>query len=168
MREKSKSMIAYVLLILFGAVYLIQTFSIKKVNINTIADSFLPRVACICMMLLCAYQMAKGLIKQAKTRESTALSKEKWQVVLTRLKKIGVLLVVLAVAVALLKSLGFVIDMALLLFVLFFLFTPKEKRTKKQLILYGISSPLISLFVYYVFLKVFSVLLPAGILKMLG
>lgn len=162
--EKRKNVIAYAALIAFGIVFYLQTLKIKKMEINTIPDSFIPQAACILMIVLCIIQ----LIRSAAEKKTDSVQEEDKQTEREKLKKVGILCVVFALAVALMKPLGFVIDIALLLFTLFMMLAPKEERTKKKMLIFAVISPVITFAVFYVFLNVFSALLPMGVLKFLA
>lgn len=74
-------------------------------------------------------------------------------------------LLLLFVYILLLKPVGFVITSIVYMFVQMLLFVPKELMTKKRLILFGMISVILPIAVNLLFVNVFSLILPAGILS---
>lgn len=74
-------------------------------------------------------------------------------------------LLLLFVYILLLKPVGFVITSILYLFVQMYLFVPKPLVTKKRLLLFGVISVILPIAVNLLFVNVFSLILPAGILS---
>lgn len=81
------------------------------------------------------------------------------------LKGFGATLALLLVYVLLLKPVGFVITSIVYLFLQMCLFVPAEKRTKKNYILFAVISVVMPFAVNWLFVNVFALILPAGILK---
>lgn len=81
------------------------------------------------------------------------------------LKGFGATLVLLFLYVLLLKPVGFVITSIVYLFLQMCLFVPAEKKTKKNYILFAVISVVMPFAVNWLFVNVFALILPAGILK---
>ena len=81
------------------------------------------------------------------------------------IKGFAATMVLLFVYILLLKPVGFVITSIVYLFLQMCLFVPAEKRTKKSYILFAVISVVVPFAVNWLFVNVFALILPAGILK---
>lgn len=82
-----------------------------------------------------------------------------------RLKTFLATLGLLLVYVIALKPIGFVICSMVYMFLQMLLFVPEDKRTKKNLIIFAVISVVAPIAINALFVNVFSLILPAGILK---
>lgn len=74
-------------------------------------------------------------------------------------------LFLLFIYILLLKPVGFVITSILYMFIQMYLFVPKTLVTKKRLMLFGVISVILPIAVNLLFVNVFSLILPTGILS---
>ncbi len=153
-------------LLIFGAIFFYGTFKIKPGRAATIADSFVPRVAVLTMMALLVVLLVQAIKKQQaeasqRTPEQKAAARAE-----TKRFALRVLFVtaVMGVSVYLMDKLGFVLSMTFYLLCLFIGLAENGKRRWKVIIPLALLFPVL-LFILY--LDVFSVLLPPGIMKFL-
>lgn len=162
MFKKYKDAILGIAVILLGIGLYIMSFGIKSVALNLIKADFFPRLIAGLFVILGLILLATGL-KKAKTYV------EPEEKVLPFWKNDGTVsmletLLLIAVYMLLMKSVGFIIMTFLYLVAQMFVMTPKEKRTKKNLLLFVGISLVASFGIYLLFVRVFYLMLPAGIL----
>lgn len=162
MFKKYRDVILGAFVILLGVGLYIMSFGIKSVALNLIKADFFPRLIAGLFVILGAILLAMGL-KEAKTYvEPEKKEAPFW-------KNDGTIsmletLALIAVYVLLIKSVGFIIMTFLYLLAQMYVLTPKEKRTKKNLLLFIAISFITSFGIYLLFVRVFYLMLPAGIL----
>ena len=156
----------YSFLLVFCGVFFYGTFFIKAGRAKTVSDSFVPRLtiglmAILLVILLVKAIMASKTARAAMTDEEKAKEKEELKYFASRM---GILIVILTATIIMMQKLGFIIAMSFYLLVMF-IWLAEDKKPKWKVIL-----PIALLFplaLFMVYLRVFSVLLPAGVLKFL-
>lgn len=149
-------------LILLGTVILFASRNIKRMAGVSVGSDFFPKIAAAMLLvfgvvIIIAFFRGRPDRSPAAAEESDAaedVTKTDWKAPL-------VSVVLLAIYVGLLAKVGFIIMTMLYLFVQTIVLAPKEKR---NYLLFGILSLVVTLIVYYVFVHVLSVMLPIGLL----
>ena len=163
--EYKKNLIPGIVLPIFSIIYLVVTSQIKKfsgVGSDPLGARAIPYLWGISLLVLSLILVVRGIkqrnlaIKNNTLVKSelnfTGMIKENREIVLT--------FVSLAVYIALLEPVGFLIMTAVYLFVQTLILTPKEKR---NYIVTLITSIVIAVALDYVFVCLLNVLLPLGI-----
>jgi len=147
--------------------FMYATFVIKKGRAATIGDAFVPRIVIGLLIVLLAILLAQAIRNRVRESRAEISPEVKAEQRAKTGKAIGSFLfvsAVMALSVYMMKSLGFVIAMTFYLLCLFIGLTKKEERNWKVILPIGLLFPVV-LFILY--LRVFSILLPAGVLKFL-
>ena len=155
MFEKSKDIISGITLILIGAIMFVSTFSIKVISGMSvgITSDFVPKIATIAMVIFGAFILVDGLKKYKEyTDERVNKSSVNRNVIAT--------LIIIGTYIFLINLLGFIVSTTLYLFIQCNILAPKEKRNKA---LFLIISVVTAIIVYYLFSRVFLLMLPLGI-----
>ncbi len=163
--EYKKNLIPGIVLTIFSIIYLVLTSQIKKfsgLGSDPLGARAIPYLSVISLLVLSLILVVRGIkqrnlaIKNNTLVKSelnfTGMIKENREIVLT--------FVSLAVYIALLEPVGFLIMTAVYLFVQTLILTPKEKR---NYIVTLITSIVIAVALDYVFVCLLNVLLPLGI-----
>lgn len=151
---KISEVIFNMFLFLAGIVLLISAQSIEVGAAMGQGGDFLPKLCSVFWVIISGLMLASSAFKY------TAQSEEKGNI-----KGFLLTLVLLFLYVLLLKPIGFVITSSLYMFLQMLLFVPGELINKKRLILFAVISILLPVLVNLLFANVFSLILPAGILK---
>lgn len=163
MLKKYKEAFCGIFLILLAAGLFIASFSIRSVALNLIKADFFPRLCAGLFLILGIIQTGIGL-SQAKEYQpgldEATLPFWKDDRTVSMLET----LVLITVYVLLLKPVGFVVSTFIYLIAQMYVLTPKDKRTKRNIVLFIVISLIASLAIYLLFVKVFYLMLPAGIL----
>ncbi len=162
MFKKYKDVILGLALIFLGSGLYILSFGIKSVALNLIKADFFPRLIAGLFVILGAILLVTGLKKSRSYVEPTEKELPFW-------KNDGTIsmletLALIALYVLLMKSVGFVIMTFVYLVAQMYVLTPKDKRTKKNLLLFIVISLIASFGIYLLFVRAFYLILPAGIL----
>ena len=163
MIKKYKDVFCGGALILLGAGLYAASFGIKSVALNLIRADFFPRLDAALLMLLGVVLAAGGLAKARHFQPSSEEAIPFW-------KNDGTVsmletLALIALYLFTLKPVGFLLSTFVYLILQMFVLAPREKRGKKDIALYVFISAVTALAVYLVFVKVFYLMLPAGILR---
>ena len=163
--EYKKNLIPGIVLTIFSIIYLVLTSQIKKfsgLGSDPLGARAIPYLWGISLLVLSLILVVRGIkqrnlaIKNNTLVKSelnfTGMIKENREIVLT--------FVSLAVYIALLEPVGFLIMTAIYLFIQTLILTPKEKR---NYIVTLITSIVIAVALDYVFVCLLNVLLPLGI-----
>lgn len=160
-----RDLIPGTILFVFSAIYYRLAFDIKVfkgIGSTPLTAQFMPKFWGICMMLLSAILIVRGLKARRKAiaaacaeagTPKTSFWYENYPVVLT--------FVLLAIYIWLLSSVGFIICSAVYMFLEMMILCPEGKRTY---ILPVIISVIFAVGLDYIFVVLLRVLLPAGIL----
>lgn len=146
---------------LFSVFLYAESYNMDVSKADPIGPQMFPRVVAICIALLAVWQV----IKNRRDQELTTADSESTET--HRRLNIPILLTV-ALLIAyplLLESAGFILLTAIYIFCQIFLLLPKGSiHKKKEVIIAAAVSVLFSLCVYFLFNKVFQIILPAGLL----
>lgn len=167
MKNSKLEIPVYSFFLAFCAVFFYGTFKIKTGRAATVSDAFLPRIVVVLMMVLLVILLVQAILKRReenaakKSAEEKAAEKVKTKQYVT---KILFVTLVMGITVYMMDTLGFIIAMTFFLLCMFIGLAEKGKRRLKISLPIALIFPIV-LFILY--LEVFSVLLPAGILKFL-
>lgn len=169
MSKLKKDKIIGLFLIAFGAFILYFSTGIKMINGASygVGSAFFPRICGVFLILLGAALSVGDIVKNKKSIETgTAAPVEDCsKMCLASLIRMSVTIVTLVLFVALLRTVGFLICAIFMQFVLMVTLAPEQKRTRKNILGYLIISICTALIIDLLFVKVFDLILPAGILK---
>ena len=165
MKKKKLKLCVFALLLVFCLVYFYGTFRMKPSEAKTIADSFMPRVVVIGLAAMILIMIRRTLAEaKAAASGSPEEKSEEARERTTFLIRILFIIAVFVISIACMEKLGFVISMCFFLLAMFLGGTPKEQRNYFILVPLAVILPL---GVFLLFLNVFSILLPPGILLFL-
>lgn len=161
--KKYKDVFCGGVLILLGAGLYAASFGIKSVALNLIKADFFPRLDAALLTLLGVILAAGGLVKarRCQTTEEERVPFWKNDGTVSMLETLGLI----ALYLFALKPVGFLLSTFVYLTAQMFILAPREKRGKKDIALFVFLSAVTALAVYLVFVKVFYLMLPAGILR---
>ena len=162
MFKKYKDVFCGSILILLGAGLYIASFGIKSVALNLIKADFFPRLDAALLVILGVILVVTGLAKSryCQANEEKEIPFWKNDGTVSMLETLGLI----ALYIFALKPVGFVIATFVYLVAQMYVLTPREKRTRRNTVLFAVISLVTSVAVYLVFVKVFYLMLPAGIL----
>lgn len=149
---------------IFAAAFFLATFTFKLVEMpNTFDAAFVPRVLGVIVFCCAAAVMFRGWSAWQKcSPEEKAKLKEKEAADKGGIIRCWLVALVLVLAAASLKKLGFILTMP---WMMFFLFIIVEQKEKRNYLLYAALSIVSPILIFFVFYYGFSQLLPMGILK---
>ena len=134
--------------------------NVKTLDVSSFGSGFFPSVVAVLLAITSIVIIVGGVAKAKKLepepKTAAAASDEKprlWGVVGT--------FIVMAGYALLLSTLGFLTTTTLYLFIQINLLSPKDSRRQ---LMFAIISVVSSVVIYYTFVKVFNLMLPAGIL----
>lgn len=147
--------------LLFSIGVWIASFSIKHLVVARIGSAFVPRLAAtllaILSILLILHSVLQAPGDSLKVEESTD---QEMEAASKRKKRVRLTFLLILFYLIFLEPIGFLITTSLYLFFQFWVLT----RRKPNLPLYGTLAVSTSVIIYYLFVKVFVLFLPAGIL----
>ena len=162
-QEARSNVICGVLAQLFSIGFYLETYHFRLVkNVNTVNAAFFPRVIA-CVVFFCATLLVIQGVKQYRSlsAEEKTISPEEWAKNREGLFRIAQVFVILLAAAILFRTLGFLLTMPWMMFLLFVVLEKKENRRYGLYLAFSILTPL---FMFAVFYYAFSTLLPMGIL----
>lgn len=151
--KKNNDLLSGIIFFIVAGVYFISAFQIKQFPDGFISSDFIPKILGAVLMILSVLQIISS-IKGKKGR--TIQQKDK-----KPKKEVFITLILLIVYIAFLKPVGFPVMTTVYIFFQSLLFTPKEKRKP---VFAAILSIVFSVTVYLIFVRCFTLTLPAGIL----
>lgn len=152
---KISEVIFNMVLFLAGILLLISAQSIEVGAAMGQGGDFLPKLCSLFWVIISGLMLASSVFK------STAQSEDKKGNITGFL----LTLLLLFLYVLLLKPIGFVITSSFYMFLQMMLFVPRELIDKKRLLIFVVVSVLLPVLVNLLFANVFSLILPAGVLK---
>lgn len=163
MFKKYRDVFCGCILILLAMGLYIASFGIKSVALNLIKADFFPRLDAALLAILGIVLAVTGLKKARQPQPAGEKEAPFWKNdgTVSMLETLGLI----ALYIFALKPAGFIIATFLYLMVQMFVLTPKEKRTRRNMAVFVGVSLVTSFAVYFVFTKVFYLMLPAGILR---
>ncbi|SNS70703.1 Tripartite tricarboxylate transporter TctB family protein [Anaerovirgula multivorans] len=154
MSEKQKDILSSMIFLIIGVAVFAYSATIQTVIKADVGPAFAPKIVTMGIIILAVVKL--GLSIKKNTPEYTKKS-TKNENTLNGLLTI----VALGLYVALFNVLGFIISSALYLFFQMYLLMSAEKR---NYIIMGIISITVPVCIYFLFVKAFSLMLPAGLL----
>lgn len=161
MNIAKKNVYSGIFFFLFSVFLYAESYNMSVSKADPIGPQMFPRVVALCIALLAVWQ----IIKNCRDQKLAAVDSESTE----NRKKLNIpILLTIALLIAyplLLESVGFIILTSIYLFCQIFLLLPKGSiRNKREVITAAAVSVLFSLLLYFLFNKVFQIILPAGIL----
>ena len=141
--------------IALGVALISASTHIKSLDVSRFGSGFFPAIVAILFMIL-GLVIFVGGIKQARGPDQKVEKDGK-----PRMWAVFATFVLMAAYATFLPSIGFLISTALYLFIQMLLLVPNDRR---NFLAFGIISIVTSVVVYYTFVEVFQLMLPAGIL----
>lgn len=134
---------------------------VKTLAVSSIGSGFFPSVVSVLLAITSIAIIAGGIVQArkpdpspaSKARASTEEKPRVWGVIGTFALMAGYALLI--------SKLGFLITTTLYLFVQMNILSPKQSRRQ---LMFAIIAVLAAVIIYYTFVKVFNLMLPAGIL----
>lgn len=163
MLKKYKEALCGIFLIVLAIGLFILSFGIKSVALNLIKADFFPRLCAALFLILGLIQTGVGLAeakKYAPDQEEAALPFWKDDRTVSMLETLALIMFY----ILMMKPVGFAISTFLYLVAQMYVLTPKEKRTRCNVVLFVVISLISASLIYLLFVKVFYLMLPAGIL----
>lgn len=153
--KKVSEAILYTVLFIAGIALWISAQGIEAGAAMGQGGDFMPKLCAVIWVILSGLLLVTGIF--GKGAEEKAAGGNTRAFFMT--------LALLFFYVLLLKPVGFVITSSLYMFAQMVLFVPKELINKKRLVLFAAISIILPILVNLLFVNVFSLILPAGILK---
>ena len=153
MLKKYKDVFCGSALILLGVGLYIASFGIKSVALNLIKADFFPRLDAALLVILGLILVVTGLAKARHYQPAKEKDIPFWKNdgTISMLETLGLI----ALYIFALKPVGFVIATFVYLVAQMYVLAPREKRTRKNMVLFVVISLITSIVVYLVFVKVF-------------
>lgn len=163
--EYKKNLYPGIVLTSFSAIFLILTSQIKKfsgLGADPLGARAIPYLWGISLLFLSIILVLRGIKQRKLAIQSNTYQKSEFNVMqkLKESREIALTFVSLAVYVALLEPIGFLIMTAIYLYVQTLILTPVEKR---KYVLTLVTSIVMAVALDYIFVCLLNVLLPQGI-----
>ena len=153
--KRVSDIVIHMVLLIFGVGLWVSAQGIEVGAAMGQGGDFMPKLCATIWVLLSALLLVSSFIEKKSEKEKSEGS----------VKGFFATLVLLFVYILLLKPVGFVITSILYMFVQMLLFVPKEQLEKKRIVSFAVISVILPILVNLLFVHVFSLILPAGILK---
>lgn len=156
--QRYRDVIAGAVFLAISAVMFWLTFYFKRLTLTKIGSDFVPKIVFGMLMVLSIVLIVQSLQKlkhQPKSNTEAEAQKSSGQ------SRVWITLILIAAYIAMMSYLGFMISTVLYLFIQFAVLAEKGSRRYG---LFAIIAVLTASITYVVFLKVFQLMLPAGIL----
>ena len=156
MKKKYWDLASGIFLLVFSIVLFIGAQNVKTLSISSVGSGTFPSFISVLLAIVSVVIIVGGAKKAREPDEKQTQNNEKqrfWAVLAT----FGIM----ALYALLMPKVGFIITTIAYLFAQMYIMAAKEHQKP---ILFGIISIVTSVSVYYMFVKVFSLMLPAGIL----
>lgn len=159
-----KDALAAAVLLLIFAFFLSSSEHIQVMIASSVDAKFFPIVICSFAMVLCAINVAVGIVRGNRLRRAEAgWEEQSGQVDKEAAVKSALSIAWIIVYLALIEPLGFVLASALYLFGQIMLLS---QRGKRRPLLYLVIAAAVSLACYLFFRNVFYLMLPSGLLPL--
>ncbi len=152
MSNKTRDLLCGILFLAVGAFMFQQSLGIEPIIAKEVGSGFVPKVIASVFICLSVLLVVLTLLKPHKT-ESVAKNED--------IKGGVVTIAMLAAYVLLFDKLGFILSSALYLFAQILIFSNDQNR---KLPLFGAIAVVTPVVIYFLFVKAFELMLPAGIL----
>lgn len=157
MLKRNKDIISGTILLIISIIYFIATFNVRQLEIAKFGARFIPQIIALTLFLSSFIIIVLG-IKKAKNWDKLIENNEaKWK---PNRGVIGTIFM-LGIYIFFLEKIGFIIMTIIYLFGQITILANKEDRNLTLTLIISIIS---SVTIYYLFLKIFTVILPEGIL----
>ncbi len=151
-KKNIKDMVIYLVLIIVGVALFVSAQTIEVGATMGKGGDFMPKL-CTTVWLILSVLLFFSELKKTEKSET-----------INQMSGLLISLALLFVYIFFLDILGFVIMSMLYLFAQMFLFLPKSQRNKKQYITLALIAVISPIAVNWLFVNVFSLILPTGIL----
>ncbi|MGL5434797.1 MAG: tripartite tricarboxylate transporter TctB family protein [Lachnospiraceae bacterium] len=155
-KTKLEELIICLALVVFGVALVVSAQSIQTGVTMGQGGDFMPKLCSKLWLLISALLLITTMIKP----EERFLIKEAVQ-----LRGFLATMTILLVYGLALKPVGFVISSIVYMLVQMIIFVPDDKRSTKMYLIFAVISVIMPILVNMLFVDVFSLVLPAGILK---
>ena len=150
MTDKKRNLIVSFMFMAFGVFLLVESMGIKHMMKNDVGSGFFPKIIAIVMIAVSVIRLIMTLLEPSgETNTSDSDMVGGW---------LSILLIVAYVMAF--RSVGFIIDTVIYLFIQMLILTPKEKR---NMLMIGIISIIAPICIYTLFTYVINTPLPKGI-----
>lgn len=162
--NQSKDVLTGSVIVTLGLLLFVATLGVKDFAAVGVGATFLPRIAAGLFVFLGAVMLIAALrstpTKPGRTRSTTETT-EKPAKVFGGIGAVLLSFVLMSLYVGLMDKLGFILTSTAYIFVQTLILT---KGAPRQYLRFGLLALLTSVGVYYLFVKAFQVMIPAGIL----
>jgi putative tricarboxylic transport membrane protein len=161
--EKKRDLIVGAVFLVFSAAVFIATFSIRRLVVARIGSAFVPQLAAVLLGGLSILLIVQSLLalRSASGKSGPEQTAEQDKAEIKRRNfSVAATLFLLLVYLVLLQPVGFLLTTSIYLFAQFIVLS----RKKPNYPLYAVLAAGSSVIIYYLFVKVFILFLPAGIL----
>lgn len=158
MNDKKISIISSIICLVYGISIYIGSSTIHSDNPNGVGADFMPRIIGSIIICLSLFIVISTIVSMKKGQNDS----EPKEAIDSGTRKTIMTIVLLIAYAFLLKYTGFVITSIVYLILQMIILADKVR--KKDLLLYGVISVITPLLVNYVFVHIFSLMLPSGIL----
>lgn len=153
--NKYKDLISGICGLIFSVALYVLSVQIGMIENTTIGADFFPKIVAVILFAMFAIVTYRG-VKQVKNP-----GEEKKLDYTPNYKGVAILFAAMIVYAALLKPVGFIITSILFLTLAIVLMTKKEEMKPVK---FGIITVIAVLFIYFIFMEVFGIRIPKGIL----
>ncbi|MBE6904981.1 tripartite tricarboxylate transporter TctB family protein [Marasmitruncus massiliensis] len=161
MLTKHKDLISGIFLLILGVVMFASAQTIPTGAEMGASSAFMPKVVSVMLIICGALVAIQGRPRKEYVPSEGGKAKDSGR---SNYKALVLSLIALVAYIALMPGVGFIITTIVYLFVQILIFAPKEKKTKRNLVLFGIVSIIFAITVYFIFVYGFALMLPSGIL----
>lgn len=163
--HKNRDVISGIALLVCALILYWMSFDIRSISTATIKADAFPRLDAIFIGVLGLIILISGIKDARKAKQSPQDTQDAspsfWSVGGNRC--LVYTLVLIALYVGFLDAIGFIITSIVYLIAQMWVLAPNDKRTLKDIGLYALIAVITSCSLYYLFVNVFYLLLPAGI-----
>ncbi|MGE4282863.1 MAG: tripartite tricarboxylate transporter TctB family protein [Clostridia bacterium] len=160
LQEKYKDIIAGVACLIVSVWMFVLTFNIKRLTVSRIGSEFVPRIVFSLLILLSLTLIVQGIINLSKHKKGLQQD-TKENLAATPRHSLYLTILLITMYIVLLKKVGFLITTA---FYLFFQFLVLAEKDRRRYGLFALIAVLTSSIIYFLFYKVFQLMLPRGLL----
>ncbi len=158
--KRYSDLISGSVLLILGVAIFIGSFSIKRLTVSLVGAAFLPQIVSVLIFAFSIPILVSGVRNlRADIVEVPDSPEEKTDI---NHSATWLTILLLIVYVALYKQIGFIVMSILYLFLQMVILAPKSRR---NYLLFGIMAVGVPLIIYFSFIKIFYLMLPAGILN---
>ncbi|MEY8339244.1 tripartite tricarboxylate transporter TctB family protein [Lachnospiraceae bacterium 62-35] len=153
--SKYKDLISGICGLIFSTALYLLSIQIGRKESTAIGADFLPKIVAVIMFAMFIIVTYRG-VKQVKSQ-----TQEKPLGYRVNYKGVAIIFAAMLIYASLLKPIGFIITSCIFLFLAICLMTKKEEY---KLVKFGVITVIAVLFIYFVFMEIFGIRIPRGIL----